>query len=274
MRALVTGGTGTLGRLVVPRLQEAGWDVRVLSRRGHDDLQGVEFVVGDLGTGKGVEFAVDGAEIVIHCAGSVKGDDDKARHLVRAASRARTRHLVLISVVGADRIPVTSALDRMMFAYFASKSAAERVVANSGVPWTTLRATQFHDLILKAARAMVRLPVLPVPTGFRFQPVDTAEVADRLVELALGTPAGLVPDLGGPAVYEMANLIRGYLRASNKRRPMLPIWLPGEAARVFRAGANLAPDGVTGGRTWEDFLAAQGLVRQAKPGLRVGSSRP
>lgn len=257
MKALVTGGTGTLGRQVVPRLQDAGCDVRVLSRQSRDGMPGTEFVTGDLATGEGIQSAVDGAEIIIHCAGSVKGDDEKARHLVRAASRAGTRHLAFISVVGADRIPITSALDRTMFAYFASKSAAERVVTDSGVPWTTLRATQFHDLILKAAQTMARLPVIPVPTGFRFQPVDTAEVADRLVELAVGTPAGLVAEMGGPAVYEMAELVRGYLRARGKRRPILPIWVPGAAARAFRAGANLAPDGTSGRRTWEDFLAEQ-----------------
>jgi uncharacterized protein YbjT (DUF2867 family) len=257
MKALVTGGTGRLGRLVVPRLQDAGCEVRVLSRHSREGRQGIEFVTGDLATGEGIQSAVEGAEIIVHCAGGFKGDDDIARHLVRAASRAGTQHLAFISVVGADRIPITSAVDRTMFAYFASKSAAEQVVADSGVPWTTLRATQFHDLILVAVRTMARLPVIPVPTEFRFQPVDTAEVADRLVELALGTPAGLVPDMGGPAVYEMAELLRGYLHARNKRRPILPIWLPGKAARAFRAGANLAPDGAVGRRTWEDFLAAQ-----------------
>src|SRR4029453_13587023 len=97
--------------------------------------------------------------------------------------------------------------------------------------WTTLRATQFYDLILIVARAMARLPVLPVPSGFRFQPVDTAEVADRLVELALGTPAGMVPEMAGPRVYELAELIRAYLHARNKRRPMLPIWFPVKCGR-------------------------------------------
>ena len=63
-----------------------------------------------------------------------------------------------------------------MFGYFAAKLAAEGVVANSGLPWTTLRATQFHDGILKTARQMARLPVVPVPAGFRFQPIDTGEV--------------------------------------------------------------------------------------------------
>ena len=90
---------------------------------------------------------MDGAEIIVHCAGGSKGDDGQARNLVGAASRAGARHLVYISVVGADRIPVVSGTDRAMFGYFGSKLAAERVVADSGVPWTTLRATQFHDLI-------------------------------------------------------------------------------------------------------------------------------
>jgi uncharacterized protein YbjT (DUF2867 family) len=93
---------------------------------------------------------------------------------------------VNISVVGADRIPVASVLDRAMFGYFASKLAAERVVAGSGLPWTTLRATQFYDLIVMVARQMARLPVMPAAAGFRFQPVDTGDVAARLVELALG----------------------------------------------------------------------------------------
>jgi uncharacterized protein YbjT (DUF2867 family) len=122
------------------------------------------------------------------------------------------QHLVNISVVGADRVPVVSGVDRMMFGYFARKLEAEQVIAASDVPWTTLRATQFHDLTLTTVRGMAKMPVVPVPSGFCFQPVDTGEVAARLVELALGTPAGLVPDLAGPRVYEMADLLRSYLR--------------------------------------------------------------
>jgi len=232
---LVTGGTGTLGRLVVARLGDAGYKVRVLSRRSREAGEGIEFVRGDLATGEGIEAAVEGAEIIVHCAGSSKGDEDKALNLVRAASRAAARHLLYISVVGAERIPVVNGVDRAMFGYFASKLAAERVVADSGLPWTTLRATQFHDSLLMVARQMARLPVIPLPAGFRFQPVDAEEVAARLVELALGTPAGLVPDIAGPRVYEMAELLRGYLRASHHRRPIIPVWLPGKAARAFLA---------------------------------------
>jgi uncharacterized protein YbjT (DUF2867 family) len=252
---LVTGGTGTLGRLVVPLLQDAGRNVRVLSRRSHQSEDGIAFMMGDLITGEGIDAAVEGSEIIVHLAGSNKGDEETTQRLVEAASRAGARHLVYISVVGADRVPVVSRVDRAMFGYFASKRAAEQVVAESGLPWTTLRATQFHDLMLTVAQQMARLPVIPVPAGFRFQPVDAGEVAAQLVELALGKPAGLVPDMAGPRVYEAAELIREYLQAGGMHRPIVPLRLPGKAARAVRAGANLAPDRAVGRRTWEEFLA-------------------
>jgi uncharacterized protein YbjT (DUF2867 family) len=260
---LVTGGTGTLGRLVVARLRHAGRNVRVLSRRirepeaVNEAREGIEYVTGDLATGEGIDAALRGTKIIIHCAGSAKGEDVKARSLVRAASRAGVRHLVYISVVGADRIPMASGIDRMMFGYFGAKHAAERIVAESGLPWTTLRATQFQDLTLTTVQQMAKLPLVPVPAGFRLQPIDAGEVAARLVELALGTPAGLVPEIGGPRVYDMGDLIRGYLRAVGKHRPMLSLRLPGKAASAFRDGANLAPDRAVGHRTWEDFLAVR-----------------
>jgi uncharacterized protein YbjT (DUF2867 family) len=190
---LVTGGTGNLGRRVVSRLQAAGRDVRVLSRRPHEAANGIEYMIGDLTTGDGIQATVTGVTTIVHCAGGAKGDGDKARNLVRAASSVGVQHLVYISVVGADRIPIVSGIDRAMFGYFGSKLAAERVVAESGL---------------------------------HFQPVDAGEVAARLVELTLDRPSGLVPDFGGPRVYDAANLIREYLRARHKRRVLLPVRLP------------------------------------------------
>ena len=71
---LITGGTGTLGRQVVPRLRDAGRELRVLSRGGGESVEGIELVTGDLTTGQGVDAAVDGAEIIVHLAGTAKGD--------------------------------------------------------------------------------------------------------------------------------------------------------------------------------------------------------
>ena len=253
---LVTGGTGTLGRRLVPHLREAGHDVRVLTRSSRPDEDGVTFVTGDLASGEGVDKAVDGVATIVHCAGSSTGDEVTTRNLVQAAGRVGSPHLVYISVVGADRVPTARRLDRMMFGYFRSKLASERVVVESGLPWTTLRATQFHDLIHQVVRAMAKLPVIPVPSGMRFQPVETDEVAARLVSLASGEPAGLVPDFAGPRVYGAVELVHSYLRATGRRRPIVPLRLPGQGARAVRAGAVTAPDRAVGRRTWEDFLAA------------------
>ena len=268
---LVTGGTGTLGSLVVPRLRQRGQPVRILSR-GHLPAQlaagtdpGVEQVIADLQTGERLEAALHDVQTVIHLAGSAKGDEEKAGHLVEAASRVGVRHLLYISVVGADQIPVKSALDRAMFGYFAQKRAAEQVIAASGLPYTILHATQFHQLSLKVVEGMARLPIVPVPAGWRFQPIDAAEVADRLVELAFGAPSGLVPEVGGPRIYEMTELVRSYLQAAGKRRLIVSMPMAGGAARAFRDGANLTPNRTIGRRTWEDFLADELAFRRARP---------
>lgn len=251
---LVTGGTGTLGRQVVRRLVDAGHRVRALARRWVD-LGTAELVLADLATGQGVDAALAGVEVVVHCAGSAKGDDVKARTLVDAARRAGVKHIVYISVVGADATPIEGPMDRAMFGYFGAKHAAEKLIAESGIGWTTLRATQFHDLTFKTLELLARMPVMPVFGGISFQPVDSGEVAERLVELALGRPAGLVPAIGGPRLYAMDELARTYLAATGRRRPILSIPVMGAAGRAQKAGVNLAPDRAVGRRTWEEYLA-------------------
>lgn len=264
---LLTGGTGTLGRRLQPLLRAAGREVRILSRSAHGRGNGITYATGDLTTGAGVGAALDGVETIVHCAGTAKGDGDKARHLVRAATAAGgVRHLVFISVVGAERVPVVSGVDRAMFGYYASKRDAERVVEESGLPWTMLRATQFHELLLTMVRPMSRLPVVPAFGGMRFQPVDAGEVAERLAELALGEPAGLVPEMGGPEVRAMGDLIRAYLRAEGRHRPVVDVPLAGGAARALREGANLTlPDHTAGRRTWQEFLAGRAPAAVTPP---------
>lgn len=251
---LVTGGTGTLGGQVIPLLRDAGRKVRVLSRRPRDVRQGIEYLTGDLLSNDGVDAAVSGAEIVLHLAGGPRGDAEATANLVRAASAAGVQHLVYISVVGADLVPV---------AWLRSKLAAEQAIAESGIPWTTLRAAQFHDLVFKTVAAMAKLPVFPIPGGLRFEPVDAREVAARLVELTLDAPASRVPDLAGPTVYDMSQLSRSYLQATGKHRLRLPVRIPGKAGRAYRAGDNLAGVGASRGtRSWHEFLGEKLAQRQ------------
>ena len=175
---------------------------------------------------------MQGVEIIVHCAGSSRGDVEATRNLVRAAGTlAALPHVINISVVGAERVPINGWIDRTMFGYFGMKRAAERVVAESGLPWTTLRATQFDDLILVVASKLARLPALPSPSGFRFQPVDTDEVAARMVDLSLGEPAGLVRELAG--------------RGSTTRRTCSAVTfgLRDDAGRSCRFGCRARPRG-------------------------------
>src|SRR3984893_10388326 len=136
---LVTGGTGGLGHRVLPRLRAAGRTVRVLSRSHHDSADGIEYVSGDLTKGEGVAAAVEGAEVVLHCAGTgrIKDDTAQAHNLARAAKGAGVAHILNISVVGADRIPVKTVMDRSMFAYFAAQRAVEGAFEGAGRPLAT-----------------------------------------------------------------------------------------------------------------------------------------
>lgn len=269
---LVTGGTGTLGQLVTTRLHPLGVPVRVLSRAPqHGDRNGVRYVTADLATGEGIDAALADCQLLLHLAGTPIGDDIKARRLVDAASRAGVTHVVYISVVGADRIPVSSRADRAAFGYFAAKHAAEQIVIDSGLPWTILRATQFHESLLLLVAKMARFPVLTVPAGLRVQPVAADEVAASLVRLALGPPAGLVPSVAGPKVYEFTHLVRSYMRATGKHRPVAAIHIPGGAAHAIREGALLDPANATGQRTWEQALAAHvegaAVADRGEPGM-------
>jgi len=243
---LVTGGTGTLGTHVVSGLLERGCHVRVLSRKLRAGGTAAEFVAGDLVTGVGLDRALADVGVIVHCASASRGDVEATRNLVRAAAARSPRpHLVYISIVGVDGV---------RFGYFRTKLAAERVVVESDVPWSLLRATQFHDYILSGARGMTRFPIVPVPSGFRCQPVEVAEVAGRLVDVALAPPAGRVPDIGGPEVSTWADMIRLYLEATHRRRLVVPLPLPG--MRAIRDGGLVLSDRRAGtGRSWKEFLA-------------------
>lgn len=241
-RILVTGGTGTLGREVVDQLTAAGKEVRVLSRglRRHQRTD-VQHVVGDVRTGDRLDAAVDGVDTIVHCV-------VPAERLVAAAKRAGSPHLLYISIVGIDRIP---------FGFYRTLLAEERAIAESDLPWTVLRATQFHDLIAVILRMLAKGPVMPLPSGWRFQPVDVREVGRRLAGLALGEPIGRAPDFGGPQVRAFDDLARSYLSIVGRRRPVVPIRLPGKVFRGFRAGGNLAPECAAGTITFEQYLREQ-----------------
>ncbi|MDQ1720889.1 MAG: hypothetical protein QOI26_623 [Pseudonocardiales bacterium] len=245
MRVAVAGGTGLIGRQLVALLRQSGNEPVVLARS----------VGVDVTTGSGLDAALAGAEVVIDVSNvstlskkrSVRFFTAGTEHLLDVGARAGVKHHVALSIVGIDRVG---------WGYYQGKRSQERLIAEGPLPWTVLRATQFHEfagqLLDRSRGPVVLVPRLPV------QPVAAREVADRLVALATGPAAGLAAELAGPQVHELADLVRQVVRARGQRRLVVPVRIPGGGA----AHGGLLPadqaDYSRGIQSFDDWLRSGG----------------
>lgn len=242
MRIVVAGGTGVVGRHVVEVARERGHDVVVLSRS-----EGI-----DLAAGAGLADKLAGGDAVVDTSNraSRKRADSEAffgavtRNLLAAEEAAGVRHHVLLSIVGIDDVDT---------GYYAGKRLQERLVSAGEVPWSILRATQFHEFA-EQALGFARVGPFSLVPRMTSQPVAAREVAEHLVTLAAGDPVGRSPDLAGPEVRRMVDLARKVARG----RRVVPVPLPGAAGRAMRAGKLLPTGpGPRGRITFEEWLAAR-----------------
>ncbi|WP_248583248.1 3-beta hydroxysteroid dehydrogenase [Nocardioides sp. InS609-2] len=246
MKVAVIGGAGLAGRHAVAALEAAGDEVVVLSR-----ATGVDAV-----TGAGLDEGLAGVEVVIDAANVSSMDRDVASafftsvagNLQTAGARAGVRRIVTLSIYGIDGLEGRG--------YFAAKLAQEEAARRGDVPSTILRATQFHDFGGQLMQWTRKGPVVGVP----IQPVQTVAietVAAHLVRLAHGDEDGTV-NLAGPRPDTLIRQVRRHVRAAGKRYISVPLWLPGRAEKLIRAGA-LVPrgDAVLDGPDFETWLAAR-----------------
>jgi uncharacterized protein YbjT (DUF2867 family) len=243
VRVAVAGGTGLVGRLVVRELARRDHQAVVLARS-----RGV-----DLTTGAGVDDALAGADAVVDVSNvsttsrrtAVRFFTAATGTLLGAAERARVGHVVTLSVVGADTVD---------FGYYLGKRRQEELLAAGPVPWTLLRATQFHEF---AEQLLDRVPgpvaVVPVMAS---RPVAAAEVAAHLVDLVEEPPRGVAPPIAGPEPLAVVDMVRQVLAGRGRRRLVVPLRLPGRTGAAMAGGA-LVPEEpcVTGRTTFGEHLA-------------------
>ena len=257
MKILVTGVTGPLGRTLIHHAASGSHTMCGFSRRAPGSFPDSvsDWRPADLATGEGLAAALDGVDVVIHAASDPQRADlvdvEGAKRLIAAARDARISHIVYVSIVGVDRIP---------YAYYQKKLAAERITQASGIPFTILRATQFHSFIELLLKTVARTPLLlPLPARFHVQSVAISEVATRLLRAVDDGPSGRVLNFGGPEVLSLAEAARAWVRVTGRRKLIVPLPVPGKTGRAFRTGANTAPDGERGIITWQDWLTRRAM---------------
>lgn len=245
MRMAVGGGSGLVGALVVGAAERRGYETRVLARSSGVDVL----------TGRGLDSALAGVDVVIDVtnrqtvrrARSVAFFETATRTLLAAGARAGVRHHVVLSIVGVDRVAL---------GYYAGKLGQERLALGGPLPASVLRATQFHEFTAQLLDRS-RGPLVAVPT-MRSATIAAAEVADALVELAGGAPVGLAPELAGPEVHAMPDLVRRLIDARGSRLRVVPVRLPGPTGRAMASGGLLPLAGGPRGRqTFAQWLAGR-----------------
>jgi uncharacterized protein YbjT (DUF2867 family) len=167
-------------------------------------------------------------------------------HLLNAARDAEIDHILYPSIVGIDKIN---------YFYYQNKEQAERLIEDSGLPFTILRGTQFHELIDMVMSALNKLPFfLFVPKQFQLQTIAARDMASKLVDQIHEGPGGRVPDFAGPEVMTAEEMGDAWLSISGYKKQLinLPAW--GNVARGFRQGKVTNPERAVGEVSWKEWL--------------------
>ncbi|MEU3642364.1 NAD(P)H-binding protein [Lentzea sp. NPDC034063] len=249
MRVAVAGGTGVVGRFVVRELERTGHDAVVLSRGTGVDLM----------TGQGLVERLTGCEAIIDVSNqmllsrkaAVRFFGTVTTNLLDAGARAGIGHFLALSIVGLDKVDT---------GYYMGKRRQEELVSGGPLPWTILRATQFHEFAEPLLDA--RGPFVVVPKML-CRPVAAADVATRLVEL-VGRPGEFVPPIAGPRELLMQDMAKQIAAARGDRKILVPVRLPGRVGRAMTGGA-LLPQGpfTEAPGTFEEHLAELRARRSA-----------
>jgi uncharacterized protein YbjT (DUF2867 family) len=228
MKFTVVGGTGRIGSQVV----------RNLTASGHEVVPAAPSTGVDLLTGKGLDQALEGAEVVINVANSPTFDEasldffrTSMTNLLAAGERAGVRHLVILSIVGVDQVP--------QMVYYRAKTLQEDLLRQGPTSYSIVRATQFFEFMDAVVSSgsdgtTVRLP------SIRLQPIAAADVAAAVADVSTGAPLHGIRNVAGPDVFPLDELGRITLAARQDNREVIT----DEQASMF---AGITGDALTAG---------------------------
>jgi uncharacterized protein YbjT (DUF2867 family) len=209
MKFAVIGGTGLIGSQVVKDLNAAGHEAVP-----HSPSTGIDVI-----SGKGLDEAVAGADVIVNVTNSPTFDEASAAffqtsmdNLLAAGRKGGVGHFVILSILGADQVPE---LD-----YYRAKVLQEDILAAGPIPYSIVRATQFMEFIdavmsWTADGDTVRLPATPV------QPIASKDVAAAVAEVAAGTPLNGIHNIGGPEIFPLDELGRITLSHKSDERTVV-----------------------------------------------------
>lgn len=248
MKVVVVGGTGLIGSKVVEKLNAHGHEATAAApQTGLNTL-----------TNEGVDEAVAGADVVVDVSNSPSFADDEVMeffktsttNLLAAVKKAGVNHFVALSVVGCDRLPDSG--------YLRAKVAQEKLIAESGIPYCIVRATQFFEFGKRIADAATVDGKVYLPPAF-FQPMAADDVAAAVGRQAVGEPVNGVIETGGPEKVRMSEFVAAGLKRVGDPREVVS----DPHAQYF--GTELAddslvpgPDAVLATTSYADWVASLG----------------
>ncbi|MDR6123615.1 uncharacterized protein YbjT (DUF2867 family) [Bacillus sp. SLBN-46] len=249
MKILITGSTGMLGTALINQLTNLNYDVKLTSRGKPETTGDFEWVYSDFLTADGLDEAVKDVEVVIHAATSPL----KNSRLIDVSGLEKfltrldhIKHFIYPSIVGIEDIP---------FKYYKLKCEAENLLKNSSIPYTIVRATQFHDFVDHLLLSKPLFKRYIIPGSIKFQSVDVGDFANHLIGLIEKGPQGRTDDFGGPEIMSLREMANLKINVNNEPNKIVSISLPGRLYKSLVNGKNTNKLRLIGKVTFKEYLS-------------------
>ena len=247
---LITGASGTLGKELCKVLSANNTPYIAISRNEMDIDPPAKWMYADLNSGEGLNKLPSKIDTVIHLATNASNknsasDPELTNEMLKFSRTKNVSHFIYMSIVGIDKIP---------YPYYEQKLQSENYVISGNLPFTILRATQFHQLIDFFLSNSLKFPIALLPKKYKFQPIAPKSVAEKLYAISQAEPLNGIVNIGGPEILTFGELYKDWLKAKGRKALVINLPLPGKRSQAFVNGYNTCEEKDTEGTTWKEYL--------------------